>query len=108
MFGWFQALMPKEERYFYFSRKHAAIVVAGADPLRGLLRGGGTVEDYCKQTPGTPCVSVNRPGMVNGTAACASSCWSREEKVMPCSSPRPMCRRSSIRRTRRNPQALGT
>jgi phosphate/sulfate permease len=30
MFGWFQALMPKEERFFPLFEKHAAIVVAGA------------------------------------------------------------------------------
>jgi predicted phosphate transport protein (TIGR00153 family) len=49
MLGWFQALMPKEARFFTLFEKHAAIVVAGAEALRGLLRGGETVEDYCKQ-----------------------------------------------------------
>src|SRR5271169_5666668 len=49
MLGWFQALMPKEERFFALFEKHAAIVVAGAEALRGLLQGGDTVEDYCKQ-----------------------------------------------------------
>jgi uncharacterized protein len=49
MLGWFQALMPKEERFFTLFEKHAAIVVAGAEALRGLLQGGDTVEDYCKQ-----------------------------------------------------------
>jgi uncharacterized protein len=49
MFGWFQALMPKEERFFTLFAKHAAIVVAGAEALRGLLQGGDTIEDYCKQ-----------------------------------------------------------
>jgi uncharacterized protein len=49
MFGWFQALMPKEERFFTLFEKHATIVVAGAEALRGLLRGGDTVQDYCKQ-----------------------------------------------------------
>ena len=49
MLGWFQALMPKEERFFTLFEKHAAIVVAGAEALRGLLQGGKTIEDYCKQ-----------------------------------------------------------
>jgi uncharacterized protein len=49
MLGWFQALMPREERFFALFEKHAAIMVAGAEALRGLLRGGDTVEDYCRQ-----------------------------------------------------------
>jgi uncharacterized protein len=49
MLGWFQALMPKEERFFPLFEKHAAIVVAGAEALRGLLQGGDTIEAYCKQ-----------------------------------------------------------
>jgi uncharacterized protein len=49
MFGWFQALMPKEERFFTLFEKHAAIVVAGAEALRGLLQGGDSIEKYCKQ-----------------------------------------------------------
>jgi uncharacterized protein len=49
MLGWFQALMPKEERFFALFEKHAKIVVAGAEALRGLLQGGDGVERYCKQ-----------------------------------------------------------
>lgn len=49
MFGWFQALMPKEERFFALFEKHAAIIVAGAEALRGLLQGGNTIADYCKE-----------------------------------------------------------
>ena len=49
MLGWFQALMPKEERFFELFVRHATIVVAGAEALRGLLRGGEGVEHYCKQ-----------------------------------------------------------
>ena len=40
MLGWFQALMPKEMRFFELFVQHATIVVAGAEALRGLLRGG--------------------------------------------------------------------
>src|ERR1700731_727903 len=41
--------MPREERFFALFEKHAAIVVAGAEALRGLLQGGKTVETYCQQ-----------------------------------------------------------
>jgi predicted phosphate transport protein (TIGR00153 family) len=49
MLGWFQALMPKEERFFDLFEQHAKIVVAGAGALRGLLQGGDTIETYCKE-----------------------------------------------------------
>ncbi len=49
MLGWFQALMPKEERFFTLFEKHATIVVGGAEALRGLLQGGNTISDYCNQ-----------------------------------------------------------
>jgi predicted phosphate transport protein (TIGR00153 family) len=49
MLGWFQALMPKEERFFDLFSRHAAVVVAGAEALRGLLRGGDSIDLYCKQ-----------------------------------------------------------
>jgi uncharacterized protein len=49
MLGWFQALMPREARFFTLFEKHARIVVAGAEALRGLLQGGGSVEAYCQQ-----------------------------------------------------------
>jgi uncharacterized protein len=49
MFGWFQALMPKEGRFFRLFEKHATIVVAGAEALRGLLHGGESIESYCKK-----------------------------------------------------------
>ena len=49
MLSWFQALMPKEERFFPLFEKHAKIVVAGAEALRGLLQGGSGIESYCKQ-----------------------------------------------------------
>jgi predicted phosphate transport protein (TIGR00153 family) len=49
MLGWFQALMPKEGRFFDLFERHATIVVAGAEALRGLLQGGDQVEHYCRQ-----------------------------------------------------------
>jgi predicted phosphate transport protein (TIGR00153 family) len=49
MLGWFQALMPKEERFFQLFEKHATILVRGAEALRGLLQGGESIEGYCKR-----------------------------------------------------------
>jgi predicted phosphate transport protein (TIGR00153 family) len=49
MLGWFKALMPKEGRFFQLFEKHATIIVAGAEALQGLLRGGDSVERYCKE-----------------------------------------------------------
>jgi hypothetical protein len=40
MLGWFRALMPKEVRFFHLFEKHAALVAAGTEALRGLLKGG--------------------------------------------------------------------
>ena len=49
MLGWFQVFMPKEERFFDLFVRHATIVVAGAEALRGLLRGGDQIAHYCQQ-----------------------------------------------------------
>ena len=48
MLGWFQALMPKEDRFFRLFVRHAAIVVAGAEALCGLLKGGAE-SSFCKE-----------------------------------------------------------
>ena len=49
MLGWFQALMPKEELFFELFVQHAKVVVAGAEALRSLLKGGDQVGYYCEQ-----------------------------------------------------------
>lgn len=49
MLGWFQALMPKEERFFELFTRHARIIVAGAEELHSLLKDGERVEYYCKR-----------------------------------------------------------
>lgn len=46
MLGWFQALMPKEQRFFDLFTRHAETVVAGAVALRRLLRGDDEIQ-YC-------------------------------------------------------------
>lgn len=47
MLRWFQALMPREDRFFALFNRHADILVSGAEALRDLLRGGPGVVDAC-------------------------------------------------------------
>src|SRR4051794_2056408 len=49
MLGWFQAIMPKEDKFFDLLEQHAGLVVAGAEALRSLLKGGDAVENCRKQ-----------------------------------------------------------
>ncbi len=49
MLGWFQALMPREDRFFDLFVRHATFVVAAAEALQGVLQGGDKIEQYCKQ-----------------------------------------------------------
>ncbi len=44
---WFQALMPKEERFFDLFNRHAHTIVEGSHALSALLHGGATVPDAC-------------------------------------------------------------
>jgi hypothetical protein len=46
MLGWFRNLMPKEDRFFDLFMQHALIVVAGAEALQGVLRGGEDVPRF--------------------------------------------------------------
>ncbi|HVY59843.1 MAG TPA: DUF47 domain-containing protein [Xanthobacteraceae bacterium] len=48
MLGWFQALMPKDERFFDLFARHSEAVVAGAQALRAMLDGGDAVPRQCK------------------------------------------------------------
>lgn len=43
MFGWFQALLPKEDRFFELAERHAALLILGAQALREMLDGGTNV-----------------------------------------------------------------
>ena len=45
---WFQALMPKQGRFFELFEAHALTLVAGADALAKLLEGGTTIDQYCR------------------------------------------------------------
>jgi uncharacterized protein len=49
MLRWFQALMPREGRFFELFDRHAAVIVLGAEALRELLKGGRGVADACRQ-----------------------------------------------------------
>jgi uncharacterized protein len=49
MLGWFQALMPKEERFFDLFERHAGIVAEGAHSLRALLDGGDGALERCRE-----------------------------------------------------------
>ena len=48
MLRWFQALMPKQGRFFELFDDHAAVLVAGADALARLLHGGTGIAEHSK------------------------------------------------------------
>src|SRR5215831_10715704 len=43
MLGWFQRLLPKEERFFDLFARHSQAIIAGAEALRAMLEGGGAI-----------------------------------------------------------------
>jgi uncharacterized protein len=47
LFGWFQALMPKEERFFVLFNRHAELLVHGAEALKAVLAGGEAMTQNC-------------------------------------------------------------
>jgi predicted phosphate transport protein (TIGR00153 family) len=49
MLRWFQALMPKQGRFFELFEDHAATLVAGADALARLLHGGPDIQIHVKE-----------------------------------------------------------
>jgi uncharacterized protein len=48
MLGWFRALMPREDRFFDLFERHARTLVAGAEALEELLKGGEDVPRCCR------------------------------------------------------------
>ena len=48
MLGWFQALLPRDERFFDLFDRHARTIVAGAEALRRMLEGGDAVVQCCQ------------------------------------------------------------
>lgn len=49
MLRWFQALMPREERFFVLFNRHARTLVDGAEALRDVLKGGPGVAEACRR-----------------------------------------------------------
>lgn len=49
MLRWFQALMPKQGRFFELFEDHAATLVAGAAALARLLEGGDDIAVHCRE-----------------------------------------------------------
>jgi len=49
MLAWFQALLPREERFFDFFEVHAAALKCGAGALRSVLDGGDDVPAHCAE-----------------------------------------------------------
>ena len=49
MLRWFQALMPREDRFFQLFNRHAETLAEGAEALRRLLDGGPGVEAACRR-----------------------------------------------------------
>ena len=47
MLGWFQALMPKEAKFFDLYERHAQTLVAGSRALRAVLDGGPDIAANC-------------------------------------------------------------
>jgi predicted phosphate transport protein (TIGR00153 family) len=48
MMRWFQALMPREEKFFDLFARHSEVVGDGAKALRDMLEGGDAVTRHCK------------------------------------------------------------
>jgi predicted phosphate transport protein (TIGR00153 family) len=49
MLKWFQALMPREEKFFPLFNQHAATIVLGAEALSAMLDGEIGVEEGCRR-----------------------------------------------------------
>ncbi len=49
MLQFFQAMMPREDKFFALFDRHAATLVAGARALRDLLEGGAVVPEACRR-----------------------------------------------------------
>jgi predicted phosphate transport protein (TIGR00153 family) len=49
MMSWFQALLPREDRFFDLFEAHAETLVRGAEALRGALEGGAETQAWCEK-----------------------------------------------------------
>jgi predicted phosphate transport protein (TIGR00153 family) len=48
MMRWFQALLPREERFFELFERHSHAVERGAEALRAMLDGGNAISEHCQ------------------------------------------------------------
>lgn len=46
MLGWFQRMLPREERFFEMFELHSHAVEGGAEALRAMLEGGNSIPDH--------------------------------------------------------------
>jgi uncharacterized protein len=49
MLKWFQAVMPREERFYPLFIRHSELIVACAEALDGLLKNGDEAARYCQE-----------------------------------------------------------
>lgn len=49
MMSWFQALLPREDKFFDLFEAHAETLVKGAEALRGALEGGAGTVGWCEK-----------------------------------------------------------
>lgn len=49
MLGWFQKIMPREERFFDMFDRHVQCLIGGSKALRGMLDGGPRVGEFCAE-----------------------------------------------------------
>ncbi|MBP6012690.1 MAG: DUF47 domain-containing protein [Alphaproteobacteria bacterium] len=47
MLGWFQRIMPREERFFDMFDRHVQCLIGGSRALRQMLDGGPAVKEFC-------------------------------------------------------------
>src|SRR5262245_29572753 len=47
MLDWFQRLLPREEKFFPLFERHAALIAAAAQALRGMVVGGEAMMGDC-------------------------------------------------------------
>ena len=48
MLGWFQRLLPREQKFFPLFERHANVVTTAAESLRRMLDGGAQLQENCR------------------------------------------------------------
>ena len=48
MLGWFQRLLPREQKFFPLFERHATVVTTAAESLRHMLDGGEQLHEHCR------------------------------------------------------------